>query len=527
MRRRHLPIAIAAMTLACGVAPEAPQGTTAGSDEARAIVEEGSRLMYREPAEAAPLFRRAATLDPSYGLAQYDLAMVAFLLDRPDEARDAISEALESSGLPDPAASVAPALSLFIAGDMDGAAASLDAALDRHPDDPDLHYLAGRIHADSCAHFDPDAVIHHLERVREARPDFLPARRALLEAYEMKGMNEWALSGALAYAASDPEATEAIGELGRVRIAREEYGDAIEIADEIIRRGGDVFAHGLASVFILAGLNEQLHAMYDPEMEHLSSAQANVMTHLHAGISDVWTGRLAKAIEHFERGPEFLPGPWSASRRALFYLILARVQLIQGRVREAIDSLGVARRECGDLPILDYVLGATALQAGSSAEAESALARLGVERRVSAIGWSEPWRLLLAGEIALAAGQVPSALDSFREAWRLQSPLGLDCVTGHVEAYYLDALGRAYVEARRPREALRIYEQIRALGLAGLHQPLIGVLTLYRMGRAHEALGNRAAARARYEEFLELWGDADAEIPEVSEARRRLDRIGG
>jgi tetratricopeptide (TPR) repeat protein len=325
----------------------------------------------------------------------------------------------------------------------------------------------------------------------------------------------------------NPEATDGTGELGRVRIARGEYGDAIEIADGIVRRGEDVFAHGLGPVFILAGLNSQLRAMYDPEMEHSSSAATNVLTHLHAGINDVWTGRFSKAVEHFERGTEFLPGPWSASRRALFFVVLARIHLIQGRVVEANEALHVARGDCGDLPILDYVAGVTAIRAGSAAEVQSALARLGVERRSSAIGWSEPWRLLLAGEIELAAGHLSSALGSFRDAWRLQRPLALDCVAGHIEAYYLDALGRAYLEARRPREALRTYEQIRSLGLAGLHQPAIGVLAFYRLGRAHEALGNRPAARERYEEFLKLWGDADVEIPEVGDARRRLDRIGG
>jgi hypothetical protein len=47
-------------------------------------------------------------------------------------------------------------------------------------------------------------------------------------------------------------------------------------------------------------------------------------------------------------------------------------------------------------------------------------------------------------------------------------------------------------------------------------------LARYRLGRAREAKGDAAAARREYGLFLETWKDADRDLPEVRDARKRL-----
>jgi tetratricopeptide (TPR) repeat protein len=128
------------------------------------------------------------------------------------------------------------------------------------------------------------------------------------------------------------------------------------------------------------------------------------------------------------------------------------------------------------------------------------------------------------GEAALAAGDAPRALDAFREAWRLEEPLAIDCIAGHTDAYFLDALGRASLAAGNPGDALQSFERIRALGMKGLLQPEIAVMAGYRSGRALEALGRRGEAAARYRQFLGQWGAASPAPPEVGDARTRLGR---
>jgi tetratricopeptide (TPR) repeat protein len=48
------------------------------------------------------------------------------------------------------------------------------------------------------------------------------------------------------------------------------------------------------------------------------------------------------------------------------------------------------------------------------------------------------------------------------------------------------------------------------------------VRTYYLLGKAHEGLGQKAEARKNYEEFLRLWKAADADLPDLVEAQRRL-----
>lgn len=335
----------------------------------------------------------------------------------------------------------------------------------------------------------------------------------------MKRMDNWMLERALQYRARHPDLADAIAEVGRVRIIRGEYGDALEAADNIIRQGRDIFARGLAPAFILSGRNEDVAVLYDPEMESNNTRAANILTHLHAGINDVWRGNFAKAIEHFERGPEFLTAPWQTSRRALFLLLAGSTETLQGRWVEAEEAFAASGHE----PVIEYVAGVNDLRAGDTAQAQRRADELARERRRSRPGWTEPWRRLLIGEIALSRGDVDRAVEMFREAWALEMPLGIDCIAGHVDAYFLDALGRGYQAQGRREEALRIFDQISALGSRGLNQPAIAILALYRSGVLLASLGHPQRARRRLERFVRLWGERQAGMRQVRDAKRRLE----
>lgn len=45
-----------------------------------------------------------------------------------------------------------------------------------------------------------------------------------------------------------------------------------------------------------------------------------------------------------------------------------------------------------------------------------------------------------------------------------------------------------------------------------------------QLARLHDAAGERQAARDEYKRFLALWKGADADLPELAEARRALER---
>jgi tetratricopeptide (TPR) repeat protein len=91
-------------------------------------------------------------------------------------------------------------------------------------------------------------------------------------------------------------------------------------------------------------------------------------------------------------------------------------------------------------------------------------------------------------------------------------------VTGS-EAEWLNAQLRSWiadglVELGRPREALVYY---RASDL--------DVFALFRRAELHDQLGDAEEARELYALVLEIWSDADADLPHLHAARRALSRL--
>jgi tetratricopeptide (TPR) repeat protein len=238
----------------------------------------------------------------------------------------------------------------------------------------------------------------------------------------------------------------------------------------------------------------------------------------------VWEGRFAQAARRFERGAESARAPWRRAEGARFFLLLARVRSLAGRHAEAVAALQAAQRVAGNQPVLEYLRGLSALSAGQPEEAARAVYRLGHEMRRERAGWTEPWRLLLEGELALARGDAATAAPLVAEAWRLASARPQDCVGVTIEAYFLDAVGRVALASGRPQEALEAFDRIGALGARALHQPEIVVLSLHRSGRALEDLGRGAEAAERYRRFLARWGEADGPPEETRDAAVRLAR---
>jgi hypothetical protein len=46
--------------------------------------------------------------------------------------------------------------------------------------------------------------------------------------------------------------------------------------------------------------------------------------------------------------------------------------------------------------------------------------------------------------------------------------------------------------------------------------------SFYMLGKIHEQKGEKEPAIANYEKFLEVWKDADPDIPEIEDAKKRL-----
>jgi tetratricopeptide (TPR) repeat protein len=112
------------------------------------------------------------------------------------------------------------------------------------------------------------------------------------------------------------------------------------------------------------------------------------------------------------------------------------------------------------------------------------------------------------GWLELKSGHPEQALETFKQVLK-RRPMAFNFES------WEDCLANAYLELGRFDEAIAEYQRILKLNP---NYPLVH----YHLAQAYERKGDGDHARSEYEQFLQVWKDADADIPEVSAARKLL-----
>ena len=90
-----------------------------------------------------------------------------------------------------------------------------------------------------------------------------------------------------------------------------------------------------------------------------------------------------------------------------------------------------------------------------------------------------------------------------------------------------DVLARAYIKQGAMDDAIAEYEHLVIFDPNSKDRRLIYPLFHYRLALLCEEKGMPGKAARQYEKFLEICGDADPELTEVPDARRRLAALAG
>ncbi len=141
--------------------------------------------------------------------------------------------------------------------------------------------------------------------------------------------------------------------------------------------------------------------------------------------------------------------------------------------------------------------------------------------------WVAYYRNFLEAEIALAEGDARKAILAGERPPSSAGPTERRNDWLHNVPFLKDVLARAYRANGDLDKAIAEYLRLISFNKKGGEFYLIHPRYHYRLAELYEEKRLKEEAVGRYERFLDLWKDADADIPEVGEARRRLARLKG
>jgi hypothetical protein len=129
---------------------------------------------------------------------------------------------------------------------------------------------------------------------------------------------------------------------------------------------------------------------------------------------------------------------------------------------------------------------------------------------------------VLRAQLALNRHEAGKAVEALAVSYELGTPPSVDGYFGAMYPIYVR--GEALLAAQKSAEAIAEFQKIITHpGLVGADP--IGALARLQLGRAFTASGDTRQAVAAYRSFLDIWKDADADIPILVQATAEFTRL--
>ncbi|HMG54117.1 MAG TPA: tetratricopeptide repeat protein, partial [Kofleriaceae bacterium] len=358
------------------------------------------------------------------------------------------------------------AMALLFEGSPQDATAALELIAERNPGHPSAFKLLAGIALASDAPTAPILALRHAARAVELAPDDAGARADLAVALLAAGRRDEARARADELARLDPEDKRlARNRLFTLHMALGDLAEAEVDARRQLTGAPSQRAEGTGGV-----------ALID----------------LHWGRFERGVGELAAAADQFDA----LGMTVSAARER--YLAGRQAWLLGDRAGAiaAFDRIGAGATRYGSVSrVLSRVI-AGRLDAARAAAAPIAAGTL--ERAAAELA------------IAEAAHDTAGVLAAFARVEQLSTTIE-----------QLFGVADALERSARFDEAAAMFQRLAGHPHAW-SEPIASTRAWYRLGRLRERAGDRAAARAAYDEVIRRWGSATARIPEADDARRRV-----
>jgi serine/threonine protein kinase/tetratricopeptide (TPR) repeat protein len=339
--------------------------------------------------------------------------------------------------------------------------------------------------------------------------------------YSLQGQYEKAIEQERESVRLNPDNVVAFENLENYLLASNRLEDAQRAHDDAISRNLDDFpltACRYAVAFLQGDTKamEQQLAWFEgkPDLEHMSlalqSATAAYAGHL-TKARELTQRAAASAIRTDAKEPAALDALDGAWREAAF-------GNLENAHQETVAALALAPQS-RDVQVLAGLVFAFS---GDTQRAQAMAQDLGKNFPLNTLVQSY-WLPTIQAQSALSSKDAASAIEQLRAA----GPVELGLPSGNAVnscLYPVYIRGQAFLAAGRDREAAAEFQKI--LDHRGLvWNCTTGALARLELGRAYAVTGDTAKAKVAYQDFLNLWKDADPDIPILKQAKAEYAKL--
>jgi len=508
---------------------------------------EGERLHYLVNNEQAiELFENAVKIDPEFAMAYRMIATCYSNLKNHGKEREYLEKALaHKDRLP-------PREYFLLQGDYyrqfqetyDKSLEMYEKILDLYPDDLLGHHNVAHVYSEMG---DYDKAIEHWERLiqKGSRQKMIYMNPAWY--YGCLGEYEKGRQTVLKYLNTIGEAWNFRNWIVSTYIIERKFDLALQAYKKALAVEGNPYAKlELKDIYYF---QDDIDRAYQISQEIWDSQKA-LQWHWFFDMTDILVtqGKIQEAIDQIEAVLNERKSLLDDSDLRSFHYELGARYLSVGKpvlainiFKKATDLLNIDESAMqSDEPLFSYQANSlresffwealSYTELGKLEEAESVVEKMKRLTPVTVKNVFQHMILFIEGKISLERDDLSEAVKNFELAYSSmfkQESMELDNnLWGYIRhALYLNELAQAYLESGNLEKAMGTYEDITELTIGRYYWGDIYARSYYMLGKIHEQLDNTAKAIEQYEKFLSLWKDADPDLPEVGDAKKRLARI--
>jgi tetratricopeptide (TPR) repeat protein len=509
--------------------------TTASSD-AYKLYSEGVRLArLLRGAEARKLLEQAVATDPTFAAAWLELGVVADGMDdraTGEKCRQKVVEHIDR--LPDRQRGIFEGLQASRAGKPQEAAENLERLLARYPDEANAYNILAGLYRESG---DQEKAIAAAERGVKELPKTGALRNTLGYMLLDRGRYPEALREFETYAQLEPNEPNPLDSQAEVYLLMSQPQGALDRYARVLQLDptftnahfGRAWAFGMQGAFD-AGLEELGRAEKIVAGRGASTADAALYTAFFLARS----GRYREAEARIDRGIGDVRALKDVAAEVLFLALRASLDLERANSAGVLAALRKVDEISGRAPrpaqrnwsvLAALLAGVAETRADHLDQAREWLER-GRKIANARVAWESWGMATLEGEIALAAKDFAGAERAFAEADRplkMFFSMGVPATTLTRNNFpFRDGAARLLAARGDLPGAIAAYRRLLALDISQKWTTVVEPRLVLELARLLERNGDRTAARAEYQRFLDLWKHADADRPELTDARRKV-----